>query len=72
MDVKNNILSDLPTLYDQSKGLQNILISRATGGNCTDSDYVVLRRVVLNSKFSSLVPDFVRHARDLNQFWQIV
>ena len=72
MQVKNNILSDLPTLYDQSQGLQNILISRATGGNCVDSDYAILRKEILNSSFSSLVPDFVRHARDLNQFWQMI
>ena len=68
----SNILRDLPTLYDKAQGLQNVLISRATGGDSNDTDYVILRKTILESKFSNLVPDFVRHARDLNQFWQMI
>ncbi|EGK15311.1 abortive infection family protein [Psychrobacter sanguinis] len=68
----NNILKELPTLYDQIQGLQNILISRATGGECNDSDYTILRKIALESNFNHLVPSFVRHARDLNQFWQVI
>ena len=68
----SDILHDLPTLYDKAQGLQNILISRATGGDGSDSDYAMLRKMILESKFNNLVPDFVRHARDLNQFWQMI
>lgn len=68
----SNILRDLPTLYDKAQGLQNILISRATGGNCIDNDYILLRKIILESQFNTLIPDFVRHARDLNQFWQMI
>ncbi|MBU5615698.1 abortive infection family protein [Psychrobacter sp. TAE2020] len=68
----SNILRDLPTLYDQAQGLQNTLISRATGGDSSDNDYIILRKTILDSKFNTLAPDFVRHARDLNQFWQMI
>ncbi|WP_286739895.1 abortive infection family protein [Psychrobacter sp. UBA3068] len=68
----SNILRDLPTLYDKAQGLQNILISRATGGDGNNSDYAILRKTILESQFNTLVPDFVRHARDLNQFWQMI
>lgn len=68
----NNILNELPNLYDQIIALQNILVSRATGGDSKDQDYIILRKIVLESKHSSLVPSFVRQNRDLNQFWQFI
>ena len=43
----SDILHDLPTLYDKAQGLQNILISRATGGDGSDSDYAMLRKMIL-------------------------
>lgn len=68
----NNILNELPNLYDQIIALQNILVSRATGGDSKDQDYIILRKTVLESKHSRLVPSFVRQNRDLNQFWQFI
>ncbi len=68
----SNMLVELQTLYDQASGLQNILISQATGGDCKNQDYILLRKIMFESSFSNLVPDFVRHNRDLNQFWQFI
>lgn len=58
---------------EQVETLQNLMVSRATGNDENDADYVRLRQVVLSEKrFDSLVPGFVRTCRSLPQFWQFI
>lgn len=61
-------------LYVQVETLQNLLVSKATGGTQEkNEEYLFLRSVVL-SRFgdSSLVPEFLRTCRNLDQFWQFI
>jgi hypothetical protein len=58
---------------EQVEALQNLMVSRATGDDECDADYVRLRQVVLSERrFDSLVPSFVRTCRSLPQFWQFI
>lgn len=64
---------DLPKLpIERAQALQNIMISRATGGGGNDDAYVydLLRREFMaDAATQSLLPSFVRTCRDLDQFW---
>ncbi len=60
-------------LLDQIEALQNLLISRATGGSEDNAAFVRLRHMLLlNRAFDPLVPGFLRTCRDLPQFWQFI
>lgn len=60
-------------LYDQTESLQNLLVSRATGGTEDDAEYLRLRQVVLaESSLEAYVPRFLRTCRNLAQFWQFI
>lgn len=60
-------------LYDQTESLQNLLVSRATGGSEDDAEYTRLRQVVLaQSTLEPYVPRFLRTCRNLAQFWQFI
>ena len=60
-------------LYDQTESLQNLLVSRATGGIEDDAEYLRLRQVVLaQSALEPYVPRFLRTCRNLAQFWQYI
>jgi hypothetical protein len=68
-----SILEDLSSDHERVYGLQNLLISHATGGNGSDTDYVSLRHWMINHKnLSAIVPSFIRTNRDLHQFWQYI
>jgi len=53
--------------------LQDILIARATGQPASDQDYRRVRmELIAEPSVRALLPDFVRTARDLEQFWAYV
>ena len=53
--------------------LQNILISKATGGGASDLDYKAIREELLAEEaMKPLIPSFVQSCRDLGQFWAYV
>lgn len=61
------------TLLDRAKRLQDLLIGQATGIEGTDSEYVPLRRELLDHpRTKTRVPECVRKCRDLTQFWQFI
>jgi len=57
--------------YHLIKYLESGLISRATGGNFDDYDYV-RQKVLSNSNFQTLLPSWVKTCRDTNQFWNFI
>lgn len=60
-------------LYDQTESLQNLLVSRATGGAEDDAEYLRLRQVILSQPaLEPFVPRFLRTCRNLAQFWQYI
>ncbi|OSI09583.1 abortive infection family protein [Neisseria zoodegmatis] len=55
------------------ESLKNLLISRATGGQESNQEYVKLRHLIIsNSKVNGLVPQFIQTCRSLDQFWQFI
>ena len=47
-------------LFIQAETLQNLLISRATGGQENNVEYTRLRQTVLaNTAFDALIPQFI-------------
>lgn len=53
--------------------LQNVLVSRATGGYPDEAHYESVRRELLrNREIADLLPSFVRTCRDLSQFWGFI
>lgn len=59
-------------LYLKAKAMENLLISRATGGNVEEKDYQELRSALMNSVAKGLIPDFVVFNRSVDQFWQFI
>lgn len=75
--LNNSCMPDLSFLkndFERAEYLQNILISRATGGSsATDSEYKELRAHFLqSSQYKDELPDFVRTKRDLDHFWSFI
>ena len=67
------ILDELKTDFEKAQGLQNLLISQATGRAENTSDYKLLRAYFIeNKELSNAVPSFVRTNRELDQFWQFI
>ncbi len=53
--------------------LQNILVSKATGGVEDEAEFKRLRGLVIsNSSLEPLAPRFIHTCRNLNQFWQFI
>lgn len=66
-------MEGLKTDFDRAIYLQNLLISRATGGGANNAEYQQLRQYFLdNSALKDLIPSWVRENRDLSQFWQFI
>ncbi len=60
-------------LLEQAESLQNLLISRATGGIESDAEYRRLREILAGaSDLKEHVPRFVRTCRNLGQFWAFI
>ena len=60
-------------LFEKVESLQNLLISRATGGEAHEAQYKMLRSALMNdSLLKDKLPRFVRTCFDLNQFWNFI
>jgi len=60
-------------LFEKVESLQNLLISRATGGEAHDKIYKQLRQELLyDSYLKDKLPRFVRTCYDLDQFWNFI
>ncbi|MBU1421633.1 MAG: toll/interleukin-1 receptor domain-containing protein [Bacteroidetes bacterium] len=60
-------------LFEKVESLQNLLISRATGGESHEAQYKMLRSEMMNdSLLMDKLPRFVRTCFDLNQFWNFI
>jgi len=60
-------------LFEKVETLQNLLISRATGGEAHDTVYKRLRRELIDEPLlKDKLPRFVRTCYDLNQFWNFI
>lgn len=58
------------TALERARLLQNMLVSRATGGAPDDPTYRLLRsEFMADAETKRLLPEFVRTCRDLTQFW---
>jgi hypothetical protein len=68
------MLDHLDSDFERAEYLQNLLVSRATGGGTgTDEEYQHLRQHFLSSsELKARLPEFVRTRRDLSQFWQFI
>lgn len=68
------MLDHLNSDFERAEYLQNLLVSRATGGGTgTNDEYQYLRQHFLsNSEVKTRLPEFVRTRRDLSQFWQFI
>lgn len=69
MDILEELESDLQKV----EGIQNILVSKATGGTPNPADYKLLREFLIDDpNIKKLLPNFVITNRDLGQFWQFI
>ncbi|WP_093832053.1 abortive infection family protein [Spirosoma endophyticum] len=60
-------------LYDKVEYVQNMLISRATGGHAADSDYRNIRNELsTNQLINRFLPSYLNTNRSLGQFWQFI
>jgi len=60
-------------LFEKVESLQNLLISRATGGEAHDVQYKTLRNELMDDPIiRDRLPRFVRTCFDLNQFWNYI
>lgn len=60
-------------LIEKTEGLQNLLLSQATGGYADPQDYVQLRLELLSDPDLKIrLPRFVITCRDPSQFWQFI
>lgn len=66
-------MDGLDTDIDKAHYLQNLLISRATGGGGDNDDYKQLRLQFTSSpSLKRLLPKWVITNRDLSQYWQFI
>ncbi|MCH7807832.1 MAG: abortive infection family protein [Planctomycetes bacterium] len=55
------------------EAMQNMLLSRATGGSASVVDYQQTRKkLIYSSRFKAKLPRFVRTCGDLDQFWAFI
>lgn len=59
--------------YINVETMQNLLVSRATGGQESNDDFIKLRKIILdNLLVEKYVPQFIKTCRNLDQFWQFI
>jgi len=60
-------------LFEKVESFQNLLISRATGGEAHDAQYKTLRNELMDDpNIRNRLPRFVRTCFDLDQFWNYI
>lgn len=60
------------SLRDVVEELKSGLTRHATGARYDDDEYRRLRKILLGSSLASMVPEFIRKSRDLNDFWAFI
>jgi eukaryotic-like serine/threonine-protein kinase len=60
------------SIRDVVEELKSGLTRRATGTEWDDDEYRRLRKTLLGSSLTSLVPEFIRKSVDLNDFWAFI
>jgi hypothetical protein len=66
-------ISYLANDLELAEYLQNIVISKATGGDFDNINYKVIRTKFLDDvKLQELIPDYIKKCRDVEQFWQFI
>lgn len=66
-------MQELRNDLERAAFLQNLLISRATGGSPDEFEYQAVRKALLeNRDVADIIPAFVRTCRDLSQFWAFI
>jgi hypothetical protein len=66
-------LDDLKSNYEKAEYLQSVIIARATGVETNDEHSKEIRKEFLdNSNYKKLLPIFIKHGRNLEQFWQFI
>ena len=59
--------------YELVEYFQNCLLSHATGGNCDEEIYKIVRlKLIRNENIASSLPKFIKTCRDKNQFWSFI
>jgi len=67
------ILQEVTGDYERVDALVNILIDRATGGDCSEGDFIELRSYFAShTELSTLLPRWFAGKRSVNQFWQFI
>ena len=60
-------------ILEKAEELQNLLVSKATGGKESDKEYIKLRNFFIKDNvYSKKLPKFIRTCRNLDQFWQFI
>lgn len=60
-------------LLEKLESIQNIMLSRATGGPSSDAEYAAMREELVSDPIiKPLLPRFVITCRDLSQFWAFI
>lgn len=60
-------------LYIHAESLQNMMVSRATGGSAENRDYAEARERLINApSIARLLPIFVKTCRTPDQFWSYI
>src|SRR5690554_2307825 len=60
-------------LLEQAESLQNMMVSRATGGDASPWEYAQVRQALLSdSSIASMIPQMVKTCRTPDQFWGFI
>lgn len=64
---------DRQFLLEQTESMQNMMVSRATGGDATDLEYAKARDALLDElSIAQHVPQMVKTCRSPSQFWSFI
>lgn len=73
MRLESCLLETMTTHLDEVRQLQDILITRATGGDASDEEYRKLRlKLLRDSSVRDLLPQFVKTCDELSKFWGFI
>jgi hypothetical protein len=60
-------------LFIEIETLQNLLISQATGGKENNTEFIRLRKIILDASIlDNVIPNFLKTCRSIDQFWNFI
>lgn len=60
-------------LFIEIETLQNLLISQATGGKENNTEFIRLRKIILDTPtLDNVIPNFLKTCRSIEQFWNFI